>query len=129
MAKSGRIQKFFKSFSVKQLIWFILGCILWLAGLTFLVLNIVGTNLDMAPSNNPLLSADTSIKGFLNAGLGFLYWGIIMFILGAVIVAISLSLSSSLEDRERDKQARRELRLKRMMQNQGSEETKAEVKE
>jgi|SRR5574344_56605 hypothetical protein len=112
--KESSLKRFFKPFSVKNLVWFIIGSLFNLTGLAFIITIIIGSNLNVAPSKNPVLLADTSLKALTSNTLGFLYWGIILLLLGAVIMSIVLSLASRNEDRERERQLRREQRLKQM---------------
>lgn len=112
--KENFIVKFFKSFSVKNMVWFVIGVIFNLCGLSFLVTIIIGGNIDVAPSKNPILLADAALKNLTKSVLGFLYWGIILLLLGALIVALVLSSASRNEDRDRERQLRREQRLKQM---------------
>jgi hypothetical protein len=112
--KENSLAKFFKSFSVKNMVWFVVGLILDLCGLSFLITIIVGGNINVAPSKNLVLLADTALKNLTNSILGFLYWGIILLLLGALIIALVLSSASRNEDRDRERQLRREQRLKQM---------------
>lgn len=115
-AKESALKKFFKPFSKKQLVAFVFGLILFLGGLSFLVTNLVGESLNVAPSRNPIILADSALKSALHTPLGFLYWGIILLILGGLILATSLSLASKNEDRDKERQERREQRLKQMLE-------------
>jgi len=113
--KENRIVRFFKPYSTKQLVWFVIGALLNLTGLSFIITNIIGDNLNVAPTKNPIIIADTALKNGLHTPLGFLYWGIIFLLLGALIVSLTLSLASRNEDRDRERSLRREQRLKQMM--------------
>lgn len=112
--KESSIKRFFAPFTVKNTIWFVCGTLFSLTGLAFLITIIIGDNLNISPSKNLILIADSSLKGLTSNTLGFLYWGIILLILGSIFVAIVLSLASRNEDRERERQLRREQRLKQM---------------
>ena len=68
---------------------------------------------------NPILLADSSLKKFFgNRPLGFIFWGIVLLLVGAIIISISLSLASKNEDRDKERQARKEQRLKKMVDAQ-----------
>ena len=112
--KESSLKKFFVPFTVKNNVWFAFGTLFSLTGLSFLITIIIGDNLNISPSKNLILIADSSLKKLTSNTLGFLYWGIILLILGSIIVAIVLSLASRNEDRERERQLRREQRLKQM---------------
>ena len=128
--KSNGLKDFFKSFSMKQFVWFVIGVILFVIGLVFDVLNIVGGSLNIPPSKNPLLIGDSYLKSlFGNKPFGFLFWGIVLVLVGAIIIAITSSLASKNEDRDKERQARREQRLKRMLdaQNEAIEASTVQV--
>ncbi len=113
------LKLFFKSFSTKQIVWFVIGAVLLIAGLVFDVLDIVARSINVAPSKNPILLADSSLKKFFgNRPLGFIFWGIVLLLVGAIIISISLSLASKNEDRDKERQARKEQRLKKMVDAQ-----------
>ena len=112
--KESSLKKFFAPFTVKNTVWFVFGTLFILTGLAFLITIIIGDNLNISPSKNLILIADSALKGLTSNTLGFLYWGIILLILGSIFVAIVLSLASRNEDRERERQLRREQRLKQM---------------
>ncbi|MDY2727984.1 MAG: hypothetical protein SOV26_03150 [Candidatus Onthovivens sp.] len=102
----------FKTFSIKQFIWFILGIIVFGTGVGLLITYYVGEALPTrSPSYNSFLNALNAFNSFTHTSFGFIGWGIILLLLGAIIIAVVLSLSSKVEDKERERQARKELRL------------------
>lgn len=113
------LKLFFKSFSTKQVVWFVIGAVLFVAGFIFDILDIIGRSIDVAPSKNSILLADAQLKSFFgNRPLGFTFWGIVLLLLGAIIIAITFSLASKNEDRDKERQARKEQRLKKMVEAQ-----------
>jgi len=116
MEKKNSLKEFLHPFTVKQKIWFTIGSLFFLCGFVFLVLYIVEIALVVPPTNNPILTADNAFKAWTKLNFGFLVWGIIALLLGALVLAIVLSVGSSTEDREKEKKARREARLKQMME-------------
>lgn len=106
---------FFKFFTTKQIVWFVIGSVLFVVGIIFDVFDIIGRSLNIQPSKNPLLKADASLRAlFGNKPLGFLFFGIVLLLVGTLIIATSLSLASKNEDREKERLARKEQRLKKM---------------
>ncbi len=113
------LKSFFKSFSTKQIVWFVIGAVLFVAGFVFDVLDIIGRSIDVAPSKNSLLLGDAKLKEFFgNKPLGFTFWGIVLLLVGAIIISITFSLASKNEDRDKERQARKEQRLKKMVEAQ-----------
>ena len=124
------LKLFFKSFSTKQTVWFVIGAVLFVTGLTFDVLDIIGRSINVAPSKNPILLGDARLKSFFgNRPLGFIFWGIVLLLIGAIIIAITLSLASRNEDRDKERQARKEQRLKKMVEAQSKVETASTASE
>lgn len=101
---------FLKSFSVKQLIAFIIGVLIAATGLTFLVFGLIE---DYGNIRNSIITAPN--QGMLNAiKLSFTWFGVITFALGTIIYSLALSFASKNEDRAKEKETRREQRLKAM---------------
>ncbi len=113
------LKLFFKSFSTKQIVWFVIGAVLFVTGFVFDVLDIIGRSINVAPSKNSLLLGDAKLKEFFgNKPLGFTFWGIVLLLVGAIIISITFSLASKNEDRDKERQARKEQRLKKMVEVQ-----------
>ena len=111
----------FHSFSVKQFISLILGALIGLTGLALIVTHLVGDNLagvdKFAAYYQDYRFALNQFNTVTHTTLGFLGWGIIALLLGAVIVAIALSLSTRTEERAKENQARKEARRKALVTN------------
>ncbi len=105
---------FFKAFSVKELIAFIIAVLLILTGLTFLVLGLIDDYTNIY--NSILTTPNTSMKSMMG-GIGFTWFGVIVNILGAIILAFSLSYASKSEDREKEREARRRQRRESLSSN------------
>ena len=114
--KENKIAKFFEVFTVKQKIWFGIGAVLFVAAFVFLVLYLIEILLGVAPTNNPLLKADNAFKSWTKLNFGFLVWGVIGIVLGSLIISTTFGLASKTEDRENERKARKEARLKQMME-------------
>lgn len=126
--KESKLSLFFKTFTVKQLIWFILSLCLIAFSLTFIVLGLIDDNTNFYYS--PIEAPNTSMKEMM-AGIGFTWFGVITLLLGTIILAFTLSLSSKIEDRYKEKEARRKERLssiKKEQKNKDSFESTIEVK-
>lgn len=107
----------FNQYSIKQFISLIFGLLVLLTGVGLLITYYVGEYLPIRSYQFKQFSAALSaFNGFTHTSLGFIGWGIICLLLGAMIVTLVLSLSSKLEDKEKDRKARRELRLQALRQ-------------
>ena len=114
MAKNNKKEVFiFKQFNVKQFIALIFGILFFGTGIALLILYHLEA---YAPSRSALKEALSAALTTFNNGthtnLGFLGWGIIVLLIGAIIIALSLSFASKLQDREKEREARREIRRK-----------------
>lgn len=100
-----------KGFTVKQIVWFIIGALIALNALIFLILGLINdyASLPYSPFKVP---NDGMIKTL--AGIDFKWFGVITLILGTFIFTLSLSMASKAEDREKEREARREQRIKAM---------------
>ena len=108
--KESKFVGFLKSFSTKQLVWFIFGVLVALTGLAFLICGLID---DYADIKNSILTAPNN--GMRNAlKLSFTWFGVIVFAAGTIIYSVALSLASKSEDRAKEKETRREQRLKAM---------------
>ncbi len=112
--------KFFKSFTPKSLTWFIISLVLIAFGLIFTVLGLIDdyTNL----YNSPLETPNESMKAMM-AGVGFTWFGVIVTVAGAIILAFALSFASKSEDREKDREARRRQRRESLSTQTQNQET------
>lgn len=106
-----KTEKLVLGFSVKQLVWFIIGILISINALIFLVLGLI-TDYASIPGN--IIS--TPNQGMINAlgGIDFKWFGVMTFVLGTLIYSLTLSFASKNEDREKEREARREQRLKAM---------------
>lgn len=106
-----KTEKLILGFSVKQLVWFIIGILVSINALIFLVLGLI-TDYASIPGN--IIS--TPNQGMINAlgGIDFKWFGVMTFVLGTLIYSLALSFASKNEDREKEREARREQRLKAM---------------
>ena len=100
-----------KGFTVKQIVWFIIGALIALNALIFLILGLINdyASLPYSPFKAP---NDGMIKTL--GGIYFKWFGVITLILGTFIFTLSLSMASKAEDREKEREARREQRIKAM---------------
>lgn len=106
--KEGKVKAFFKSFTVKQLIWFIISVTLIAFGVIFLTLGLIDDYTNFY--NSPLTTPNESMQSMMG-GIGFTWFGVIVTVIAAIILAFTLSIASKGEDRQKEKEARRRQRL------------------
>lgn len=95
-----------KSSLVIEIIFYVLGSLLALWGLTYIVLGLLSDNL--GPSNLFIGFNDTIKQLF---GLTPFYWGLIILSIGAVVIIFTLCLAAKKNDRQFEREARRQARL------------------
>ncbi len=100
-----------KSFTVKQLVFFIIALLIIATAITFLVLGLID---DYANIKNSILTRPNSSMKSKCWGIGFTWFGVIFTAVGSIILAFTLSSAAKLEERENEKQARRKQRLESM---------------
>lgn len=89
------------------------GLALW--GLTYMILGLLAKYLPILSSKNPLVSFDNTIANLF--GLNSLYWGMIIFVIGALVAVLTLLYFAKSADRDFDKKERRKARLLHIEEN------------
>ncbi|MBP5694079.1 MAG: hypothetical protein J6X03_01305 [Bacilli bacterium] len=117
--KQNKEEKKVGPFTIKQFVWFVIGCLIAANALVFLVLGLID---DYAGINNSVLNAPNSSMKEMLGGIGFTWFGAITLMVAALIVALSLSFSSKDDDREKERTSRREQRLKAMREQQENQQ-------
>ena len=95
--------------NIKELIWYIVAGVFLLFGLSLMVTGIVGEYLPGLEKNNPILRAETQLKGW--SKLGFMSWGMIFLVVGAIVFVSVLLYYAKKTDIERDRALKRAQRL------------------
>jgi len=91
--------------SNKEFAWYIAAGIIAAFGIVLMVFGILGSYM-VYP--NFVTIAEASVNAKLKSNLGFRFWGLIFFALGAVVAVITLAVNSKKTDREVDRQLRRQ---------------------
>ncbi len=99
-----------KKLSVKELVWYSIAAFFGLAGLTFLIVGIVGEHLPVLASDNGILISE---KAWLTSWspLGYRYWGLILIGASALLAVVCLTLFAREGDRDSERALRRAQRL------------------
>ncbi|MGP1413608.1 MAG: hypothetical protein ACTTID_00500 [Bacillales bacterium] len=121
--KTCPIKRHFSKFNKKEIFWYIFGLLMLLLGISLLITYVVGENINVPPSKNPVMIFDDNIKKFTRASFGILGYGIVFTNLGALIVAIVLSVVTHSEEREKERLLRKKQRLQHLMSNQSTDST------
>ena len=99
-----------KKLSKKEITWYVIAAIIAVAGITFLVFGIVGDHFPGVYEDNWIAASE---NGWLKAwsGLGYRWWGVILFSVAAALAALVLGVSAKETDRDAERAARRAQRL------------------
>ncbi len=100
-----------KKLHKKEIVWYIISGIIWVAGLGLLVTGIVGGYLPGLAKDNPIVQAEKAMASWLHMGLDFKWLGIILIIIGAIIVASVLVYYAKRHDIDQDRALKRAQRL------------------
>ena len=119
-AKAKKKKNYSKS-QIFEMVWYPLCGAVALWGIVYLILGIIAKALP--GEDKDLQLADKAIeKAF---GLGFMWWGLILIVIGTVLAVISLCANGKGSDREQERNARRQARLNA---NREQEEAVVEAK-
>ena len=99
----------FKNLSLVELIVYGVSAAIALWGLTYIVLGLIGSYINVGAEDNALLNGSQALAKVF--GLGFLGWGLILVAIGAVIAVVCLCINAKKTDKEAEKAARRAARL------------------
>ncbi len=109
----------FKQYTIKQFISLTLGLMFFLTGVALLIMYFIHT---YAPIRSDVYKGLNNALSSFNSGthttIGFIGWGLICLLFGALVITLALSFASKLEEREKEKQARREMRLKALKEQE-----------
>lgn len=98
-----------KEIKIFEAIFYSIQGAIMLWGLTYIVLGLLGDYLPIPSADNPLKSFSSFMdKTF---GLPTLYWGLIIFAIGAFVLVIALLNIAKIKDREFEQKQRRQARL------------------
>lgn len=96
--------------SGKEFTFYLIGALIAVMGVVLMIFGIVGHHLPVSASNNFIKNAENSLMEGIHIPFDFRIWGILIFILGAIIVVIALAFNAKKTDREVEKQLRRQQR-------------------
>ena len=97
--------------SQKEAVWYVIAGILILASIAFFIVSLIGNNLDVLASKNPILNAEKSMNSFFGFTLNFLGLGLICLGVGVIVALIALTVFAKSEDREQERELRHKQRV------------------
>lgn len=103
--------------SGKEFAWYLVGATIAVFGIVLMVFGIVGHHLPINASNNFIKNAEEGLINAIHIPFDFRIWGVLIFVLGAVVDIIALAINAKKTDREVEKQLRRQQRQAALKDN------------
>lgn len=91
--------------SIFEIVWYSLCGAVALWGLVYIILGLIGDNINIISSDNDLKQFSNTIQKYF--GLPALYWGMIIFAIGMIAIIVVLIIYSKKSERNYEKQQRR----------------------
>ena len=95
----------------KEFTWYVIAGIFIFFGLTLIIFDIVGQNLGVNAADNWITTAQQAVIAWSKINIDWRGWGLIFFLLGILIVVITLTAFAKGADRLVEKEQRRQARL------------------
>ncbi|MFA5481542.1 MAG: hypothetical protein WC282_04100 [Bacilli bacterium] len=95
----------------KEFTWYVIAGILAFVGLTLIVFDIVGDNVNVNSPDNWIINAQKAVIEWSKINMDWRAWGIIFFLLGSLVAVITLASFAKGADRLVEKEQRRQARL------------------
>lgn len=114
-----------------ELTWYIIAGVFCLTGIVLAVLSIVG---DYIGTGNPIREAEASMVNIFKWNVSWRFYGLVLFLIGAIILVITLYVGSKREVRVTNRESTHSNRVEINMDaiakaNKTSEGNQAEVQE
>ncbi|NCA97364.1 MAG: hypothetical protein EOM77_04195 [Bacteroidia bacterium] len=97
--------------TTKEFVWYVISGILAFFGLTLVVFDIIGDNINVNSADNWIINAQKAVIEWSKINMDWRAWGLIFFLVGALIAVITLSTFAKGADRLVEKEQRRQARL------------------
>ena len=95
----------------KEFVWYDIAGVFAFIGLTLIIFDIVGDNVQLNPADNWIANAEQAIITWSKINMDWRGWGLIFFSLGVFISVITLIVNAKGADRLVEKEQRRQARL------------------
>lgn len=97
--------------TTKEFVWYVISGILAFFGLTLVIFDIIGDNINVNSADNWIINAQKAVIEWSKINMDWRAWGLIFFLLGALVAVITLSSFAKGADRLVEKEQRRQARL------------------
>ncbi|MDD3207731.1 MAG: hypothetical protein PHV19_04410 [Bacilli bacterium] len=111
----------------KEFAWYVIAGILVFIGLTLIIFDIIGDNIRVGAGDNWILTAQNAVIEWSKINMDWRAWGIIFFLLGSLVIVITLSTFAKGADRLVEKEQRRQARLAAIVNSNDDESKTIEV--
>ena len=117
--------------TTKEFVWYVIAGILAFFGITLIIFDIIGDNINVNSADNWIISAQEAVIEWSKINMDWRAWGLIFFLVGALIAVITLSVFAKGADRLVEKEQRRQARLAASKENppEASKTIEVETKE
>jgi len=111
----------------KEFAWYVIAGILVFIGLTLIIFDIIGDNIGVGTGDNWIMTAQNAVIEWSKINMDWRAWGIIFFLLGSLVIVITLSTFAKGADRLVEKEQRRQARLAAIIDSKDEESKTIEV--
>lgn len=113
--------------TVKEFTWYVIAGILAFIGVTLIIFDIIGDNMGGSSADNWIINAQQAVIEWSKINMDWRGWGLIFFLLGALVAIITLSVFAKGADRLVEKEQRRQARLASIKESTNEEDKTIEV--
>lgn len=113
--------------TVKEFTWYVIAGILAFIGVTLIIFDIIGDNMGGSAADNWIINAQKAVSEWSKIDMDWRGWGLIFFLLGALVAIITLSVFAKGADRLVEKEQRRQARLASIKESTNEEDKTIEV--
>lgn len=113
--------------TVKEFTWYVIAGILAFIGVTLIIFDIIGDNMGGSAADNWIINAQKAVSEWSKINMDWRGWGLIFFLLGALVAVITLSVFAKGADRLVEKEQRRQARLASIKETTNEEDKTIEV--
>lgn len=113
--------------TVKEFTWYVIAGILAFIGVTLIIFDIIGDNMGGSAADNWIINAQKAVSEWSKINMDWRGWGLIFFLLGALVAIITLSVFAKGADRLVEKEQRRQARLASIKESTNEEDKTIEV--
>jgi ABC-type multidrug transport system fused ATPase/permease subunit len=111
----------------KEFAWYVVSGILVFIGVVLIIFDIIGDNIRVSTADNWILTAQNAVIEWSKINMDWRAWGLIFFLVGALVAVITLSVFAKGADRIVEKEQRRQARLSAIKETDADENKTIEV--